>query len=145
MKNHQVQELYRRDIYGLELALAIEKMGSIAVSVANRWELGWPDRVQVLLDENIYQINLAAQVEREKDVLADAGHLQHLARHEILEMHGVRLSPPIWKVVKKDGVRFIEGDAVALPPTFVTKTLLSDHFNMRSSGTLPDILKHPRK
>lgn len=140
-----LEELYKREIYGSELALTIEKMGSIAVSVANRWELGWPDRVQVLLDENIYQINLAAQVEREKDVLADAGHLQHLTHHEILEMHGVKLSPPTWAVVKKDGVNFIEGDAISPLPTFVTKALLSDYFDMSSPGTLQDILSRPLK
>lgn len=139
------EALYMRETYGPGLAVTIEKMGSIAVSVANRWKLGWPDQVQTLLNENVYLANLEAQVNREKDVLADAGHLQHLARHEILEIHGVKLAPPTWTIVEKDGVSFIEGDAVAPLPTFVTMTLLSDHFDMRSPGTLQAILARPLK
>lgn len=140
-----MESLAHRSSYSREVAVSIETLGSIAVSIANRWKLGWPDRVQVLLDENIYLINLEAQMNKEKDVLADAGHLQHLTHHEILEMHGVKLSPPTWAVVEKDGVNFIEGDAVSPLPTFVTKKLLSDHFNMSSPGTLQAILAHPLK
>ena len=42
-----MQELMDRKAYGPELALKIEVMGSITVGVANRWMLGWRDRVPV--------------------------------------------------------------------------------------------------
>lgn len=140
-----LEELYKRETYGQELALTIEKMGSIAVSIANRWKLGWPEQVQVLLNEGLYLVNLKEQTGKEKDVLADASHLPHLAGHEILEMYGVKMSPPTWEVVVKGGVRFTQGDAIYAFPTFVTKELLSDHFEISSPGTLKDVLSRPLK
>lgn len=61
----------------------IEAMGSLSMSVANRWIIGWPDRVAALFAAGTYFDCLASQVEREKDVLADEANLRHLARHKI--------------------------------------------------------------
>lgn len=115
-----MEALCNREVYGADVALWIEGMGTIAVSIANRWQMGWPERVQVLLDRRIYQVNLDAQVTKEKDILAEAGHLQHLSNREILQMHEIKESPPTWYVVEQEGVRFIEGDAISTFPMFVT-------------------------
>lgn len=87
--------LTNRKSYPPEVAVMIERLSTIAVSIANRWMLGWPQRVEALLKEGTYLEVLEAQTEREKDVLADAGHLNHLARHEILKMYEIREAPPL--------------------------------------------------
>lgn len=115
-----MEALCNREVYGADVALWIEGMGTIAVSIANRWQMGWPERVQVLLDRRIYQVNLDAQVTKEKDILAEAGHLQHLSNHEILQMYEIKESPPTQYVVVRNGIRFIEGDAISTLPMFVT-------------------------
>ncbi len=140
-----MEPLAYRNSYSPEVATKIETLGAIAISIANRWKMRWPERVQVLLDEGLYLVNLEEQTVKEKDVLADASHLPHLANHEILEMYGVKMSPPTCDVVVKDGVHFTQGDAIYPFPTFVTKELLSDHFEMSSPGTLKDVLSRPLK
>lgn len=112
--------LFNREVYGPDLALWIEGMGTIAVSIANRWQMGWPERVQLLLDQRIYQVNLDAQMNKEKDILAEAGHLQHLSNREILQMHEIKESPPTEYVLEREGISFIEGDAISTLPMFVT-------------------------
>ena len=125
-----MEALSNREFYGPDLALAIEGMGTIAVSIANRWKTGWPDRVKVLLAECIYLVNLDLQVEKEKDVLDEASHLKHLSNREILQMHEIKESPPTWTVVKRVEVSFIEGDAACPFPTFVTYAKPQTHEQM---------------
>lgn len=49
-----MQALYRQTTYSPKLAVEIESMGELAVSIANRWLLGWPDRVKALLKAGLY-------------------------------------------------------------------------------------------
>jgi hypothetical protein len=49
-----MQELSKRKAYSTEIAAQIESMGELAVSIANRWMLGWPERVAALLKAGIY-------------------------------------------------------------------------------------------
>jgi hypothetical protein len=88
-----VQALYNRGQYGETAALAIEVMGSTAVSIANRWALGWPEQVQAMLAAGVYDGHLKRQTEHEKDVLADT-YAPHLSTAEILQLHGIPPSPP---------------------------------------------------
>jgi hypothetical protein len=90
-----MEALYNRMAYSPEVATQIEQLMSVAVSIANRWMLGWPQRVEALLKAGTYLEALEAQTELEKDVLAEAGHLNHLARHEILRIYEIRESPPM--------------------------------------------------
>ena len=116
-----LQTLYKREIYGPEGARQIEALGSIAVAIANRWQLGWPERVKALIDARVYLVNLDAQTERELDVLADAVGLQHLTHHELLQMHGIDEAPPIWQTRKEGGISFAKvGNAITTLPIFVT-------------------------
>lgn len=88
-----MEPLYMRGLYGPPTAVQIEVMGSITIEIANRWALGWPDRVVAMLTSGIYMQKLLEQSEREKDVLANE-YATHLARAEILQMYGVALAPP---------------------------------------------------
>lgn len=89
-----MQELVMRNIYGPELADKIQWQGTIMISVANRWTMGWPTRVAAMVATRTYWASLAAQTELELDVLADARHLQHLSHREILQRSEIRESPP---------------------------------------------------
>ena len=89
-----MQQLMERQTYGPGLALKIETMGATAISVANRWLLGWPGRVAALLKTGVYLDCLTAQVEHEKDILANEAGLRHLSRREILQMYEINEAPP---------------------------------------------------
>lgn len=116
-----LEELYKREVYGSEGALQIERMGRIAVTIANRWQLGWPDRVKALMDARIYLVNLDAQTERELDVLAEAVGLDHLTHHELMQMHGIDEAPPTHDTCNIDGLSLAqEGHAIYPLPAFVT-------------------------
>ena len=88
-----MEPLYMRELYGASIAVQIEVTGSISIEIANRWALGWPDRVVAMLTSGTYMQALLDQSEMEKDVLANE-YAPHLARAEILQMHGVALAPP---------------------------------------------------
>ena len=88
------EELYSPKTYPRPVADQIEQMGSVAVSVANRWLLGWPKRVKSLLKAGTYLDSLSLQVDQEKHILANEANLCHLARREILELYEIRESPP---------------------------------------------------
>jgi hypothetical protein len=89
-----MEALYKRELYGETTALKIETMGSTAVSIANRWALGWEGRVMKLLVAKQYLTKLTEQTELEKDILANETELEHLSPHEILAHHQVQQEPP---------------------------------------------------
>lgn len=89
-----MQELIERKLYGEVLAVKIESMGATAVAIANRWQLGWPEKVKALLASGDYLPALITQTNIEKDVLAEATDLGHLAQHEIMALHEVPPFPP---------------------------------------------------
>lgn len=111
-----LEDLYKREMYGPKLAEKIEAEGSIAVSIANRWALGWPERVADLLrDEQRYLVNLQSQTDRELDVLAEAVNLDHLSHSEIMQMHGVQEFPPTTKEAIYPLPAFVTFDGVRTP------------------------------
>ncbi len=73
---------------------SIEKLGPLAEKIADRWAGGWPKRVKSLEKSGKLLEELKSQVEREKNVLAEARNMSHLAEHEIMEMYGVSPEPP---------------------------------------------------
>lgn len=104
-----MEELVHREIYGPQGAQQIEDMGSIAVSIANRWQQGWPERVKSLIEARIYLVNLDAQIERELEASAGAVDLQPLTQE-----------PPIWQPTKQSDVTFLDDNAIWPLPLFVT-------------------------
>ena len=89
-----MEVLTSRKAYPSAMASQIEAMGAMAVSVANRWVMGWPQRVRALVKTGAYLGCLETQVEHEKDILAKTADLRHLARHEIMQIYEIRESPP---------------------------------------------------
>lgn len=49
-----MEELTSRKAYPSAMAAQIEAMGAMAVSVANRWVMGWPQRVKALVKSGAY-------------------------------------------------------------------------------------------
>jgi hypothetical protein len=88
-----LEALYNPQLYGTTIANEIEKMGTRAVAIANRWAMGSPETVMALLMAREYLLKLREQNERELDVLAEETGLRHLSPTEILQTHGVCLEP----------------------------------------------------
>lgn len=80
--------------YSGDVAAGIEAKGPMAISIANRWMTGWPDRVNALLKADVYLDCLESQLDQEKTLLANEANLRHLSRREILQMYEIRESPP---------------------------------------------------
>ena len=70
-------------------------MPPLAQEIANRWVMGWPQRVKALVAAGEFLPALRKQEEAERDALADPG-LGHLALHEKVQMAGLTLEPPIF-------------------------------------------------
>jgi hypothetical protein len=63
-KDWIMQELAMREKYKADLASQIEAMGSLAVAVANRWIMGWPQRVGALMKAGTYLESLGPDISR---------------------------------------------------------------------------------
>lgn len=88
-----MQELYRPKSYPVPIRAELKQMPPLATEIANRWMLGWPDRVQALIQAGQFLPALRAQEEAEREAYSNPGN-QHLARHEIAELYGLSSSPP---------------------------------------------------
>lgn len=89
-----MQELTSRKAYPGTMAAQIEARGAMAVSIAKRWVMGWPQRVKALVKSGVYLECLDAQVDQETDIVAKTVDLRHLARHEIMQLYEIREAPP---------------------------------------------------
>jgi hypothetical protein len=89
-----MEEVINRSFYRPDVVTEIEAMGAMVVSIANRWMLGWPDRVKALLIGGTYLEYLKSQAEQEGTMLVNEANLRHLSRREILEMYEIREAPP---------------------------------------------------
>ena len=89
-----MEELLNPNAYSPGTAGKVHAMGVMAVSIANRWMLGWPDRVNALLKADAYVGCLESQLNQEKDILANEAMLRHLSHCEILELYEIKESPP---------------------------------------------------
>lgn len=67
----------------------------MGVELANRWMLGWPQRVKALLEAGEYRAAWESQLEQEIEVEANAAQYQHLSSWEKREVTGLRESPPM--------------------------------------------------
>lgn len=90
-----MQELLHQKKYPLEVRKAIYSQSSLGVAIANRWILGWPDRVKAMLDKGEYQAYFLKQAETERQALAKATGMNHLADHEKLAMLEIPPAPPL--------------------------------------------------
>ena len=88
-----MQALYNPKMYPTEIRGKINRMPLLAIEIANRWALGWPQAVKELIASGEYLQALKDQEQQELDVLTRPG-LNHLARHEIVQEYGLSLCPP---------------------------------------------------
>lgn len=88
-----MQALYNPSQYPRELLAKLKKMPPLAIEIANRWALGWPQAVKDLIEANQYLDALKNQEQQEREALSQPGN-NHLARHEIVQEAGLSLSPP---------------------------------------------------
>lgn len=88
-----MQPLYRPESYPQSVKNALGTMPPLATEIANRWMMGWPDRVKALIEANEYLPALLEQEEAERTAYSNPGN-QHLARHEIADLYGLSSSPP---------------------------------------------------
>jgi len=91
-----MENLLSRAMYGANLSQAIETLGSISIGIANRWMLGWPAAVELMLQDGNYFESLRAQVDQEKAVLCAEGNMSHLSPSEILSVHEISKAPPCY-------------------------------------------------
>lgn len=89
-----MQTLYRPKDYPQPIQRRISLMPPLATEIANRWMMGWPERVASLIKAGQYLPALTAQEEAEREAYSNET-AKHLARHEIAQEHGLSLEPPM--------------------------------------------------
>jgi hypothetical protein len=94
LRNRMVEKLAMGKEDKANLALQTEAIGALAIAIAHRRIMGWPDHVAGLLAAGTYFDCLAPRVEQEKRVLANEPNMRRLARHEILQIYEVSEAPP---------------------------------------------------
>ena len=88
-----MQPLYRTNSYPAPIKAELEKMPPLATEIANRWMMGWPERVQALIEANQFLPVLTEQEDAERRAYSNPGN-RHLARHEIAELYGLSNEAP---------------------------------------------------
>jgi hypothetical protein len=87
-----MQPLYQPQNYPDELRNLVVQ-SRIGIELANRWMLGWPDRVTALIEAQEYQAAFDSQLAQEIDAEANAAQYNHLSSWEKREVLGLRESP----------------------------------------------------
>ncbi len=87
-----MQPLYQPQSYPDELRNLVVQ-SRIGIELANRWMLGWPDRVTALIEAQEYQVAFEMQLEQEIEAEVNAAQYNHLSSWEKREVLGLRESP----------------------------------------------------
>lgn len=90
-----MQELIKPNAYPPEVRTQLLTMSQTAREIANRWMLGWPKRVQRLIEEHYYLEALAEQTRWEEKAKMDTS-LNHLSSWEKAQVWELPMEPPIW-------------------------------------------------
>lgn len=88
-----MQSLYSPKKYPADLARKINYLSPLAISIANRWMLGWPEAVKALIAAGEYMDALREQEAQERRAM-DAPGLNHLSSWEKAEVMGLTQAPP---------------------------------------------------
>jgi hypothetical protein len=95
LTSQQIEPLLSPRLYPAEVAADVVAISPLAVTIANRWAMGWPKHVKAMLAEGTYLEALRQQEEVERRVLSEAQNMRHLARHEVMEEFGLSPAPPM--------------------------------------------------
>jgi len=87
-----MQNLYKPQAYPIELQSLITQ-SRMGVELANRWMLGWPERVKGLIEAQEYQAAFEMQLEQEIEAEANSAQYSHLSSWEKREILGLSESP----------------------------------------------------
>ncbi|MDR0563631.1 MAG: hypothetical protein LBG78_01670 [Azoarcus sp.] len=90
-----IREVVSPQTYPPEIMKRIKGGSNLLISIANRWMLGWPERVKTLLDKDEFWEALKSQEEKELDVLVEGGYGNPLAAWEINQLAGLDPAPPV--------------------------------------------------
>lgn len=88
-----MQNLYRPNEYPEDLRKLITQ-SRMGIELANRWLLGWPGRVQALIEADEYHAAFEMQLEQEIEAEANAAQYSHLSSWEKREVLGLSKAPP---------------------------------------------------
>jgi hypothetical protein len=80
--------------YPPEILREVRSIGRIGWQIADRWMLGWPERVQALINTHQYLPALRAQLEAELDALAENAD-NWLSETEKVQLAGLSLECPL--------------------------------------------------
>lgn len=89
-----MQPLVRPAAYPPAIRREIAQLGRIGTAIANRWMLGWPERVKALIAAGQYLPALTAQHEAELDALAENAE-NWLSEMEKVQLAGLSLECPL--------------------------------------------------
>jgi hypothetical protein len=93
------EPIVSQDVYPAEILEKLEHSRNITVSIANRWMMGWPERVKTLLVSGEYWPALENQQEMELEAAVEATQTYdqqgNLAPWEINQMAGIDPAPPV--------------------------------------------------
>ena len=88
-----MQTLYNPSQYPKEIQAKLNLMPPLAIEIANRWALGWPQTVKELIAPGEYLDALKAQEREEIRVKLEPG-LSHLSSWEKAQEYGLCQHPP---------------------------------------------------
>ena len=92
------EQIARPGDYPPEILEKIQTAQNMTVSIANRWMMGWPERVQTLLKTGEYWPALTRQTELETETrveMIDQAERLNLAPWEVNELAGLDPAPPV--------------------------------------------------
>jgi hypothetical protein len=92
------EEIINPESYPPGILEKIQTARNLTISIANRWMMGWPDRVGTLIQAGDYWTILVRQTELEANAQAemiDQAERQNLAPWEVNELAGLDLAPPV--------------------------------------------------
>lgn len=88
-----MQDLVKPNAYPPEIRAQLLTLSQTAREIANRWMLGWPKRVQRLIEEQEYLDALMYQTEQEERAKQDTS-LNHLSSWEKAQVWELPMAPP---------------------------------------------------
>ncbi|MDR1935975.1 MAG: hypothetical protein LBS49_10460 [Candidatus Accumulibacter sp.] len=88
------ERLINSESYPEHILERLAESEDLSISIANRWMLGWPKRVETLLETIDYWPALMQQTELEAELIAEAEHL-NLSPWEVKDLAGIDPAPPV--------------------------------------------------
>lgn len=91
------EEIQLQERYPTDILAALTRSPNSKISIANRWILGWPQRVDQLIEHGTYLEALSKQADLESEAWVEAASRgqENLPPWEINELAGLDPAPPV--------------------------------------------------